>query len=78
MKFLRRALFFAATCVLLVNLVILLDITAPNPTHRRHSSRPPLTSGQATANDIGRDAEDILARDLGLPRNDDPGQRRCV
>ncbi|MBE2271065.1 MAG: hypothetical protein IAE80_22705 [Anaerolinea sp.] len=66
------ALFAALVCVLL-----LLNFTAPNPTGRRYSSQPPLTTGQGSGQQIGDDAERILAADLHLPNNNAPDQRIC-
>jgi len=63
---------------LTVCFILLLNFTAPNPTGRRYSSLMPLTTGQASGQQIGLDAELVLANDLGLPRNDEPDQRQCV
>lgn len=57
--------------------VLLLDITAPNPTRRRASSQPPTTTGEGSTAEIGLSGEAVLARDLGLPRNEAPDQRVC-
>ncbi len=57
--------------------VLLLDITAPNPTRRRASSQPPTTTGEGSTAEIGLSGEDVLAHDLGLPRNEDSDQRVC-
>jgi hypothetical protein len=78
LKLLWRGLFGLGVVTLIVALVLLLNITAPNPTRRRYSSEMPLTTRQGTANQIGFSAENILSKDLGLPRNDDPGERRYV
>lgn len=40
--------------------------------------RIPLTTGEATGSAIGLDGEDVLARDLGLPRNDIGNQKQCI
>ncbi len=59
-------------------LVLLLNFTAPNPTGRRYSSEMPRTTGQGRAAEIGLSGEQILAKDLGLPRNEAPDQRKCI
>lgn len=78
LKVLRRVLLGLGMVALLISAVLLLNVTAPNPTRRRYSSEMPLTTRQGTANEIGASAETILSKDLGLPRNDDPTERRCV
>ncbi|MCS6835699.1 MAG: hypothetical protein NZ750_06760 [Anaerolineae bacterium] len=60
-----------------IAIILLLNFTAPNPTGRRYSSESPLTSGQGNSREIGLNGERILARDLGVPRNDLPDQRQC-
>jgi hypothetical protein len=50
--------------------VLLLNFTAPNPTGRRYSSESPLMTGQGSAQQIGLSAERVLARDLGIARNE--------
>lgn len=77
MKKLRRSLILLALVCFAVSLVLLLNFTAPNPTGRRYSSESPITTGQGSAQQIGVSAERILARDLGIPRNEDPDQRQC-
>lgn len=67
----------AAIVILIVCVVLLLNITAPNPTGRRYSTESPIMTGQGSTAEIGVTAELILARDLGLPRNEDPDQRQC-
>jgi hypothetical protein len=57
-------------------ILLLLNITAPNPTGRRYSSQMPLMTGGGM--NIGLDAERILAHDLRLPNNNDPAQRQCL
>lgn len=76
MKLLRRLLLLIASVILLVCVVLLLNFTAPNPTGRRYSSAEVKTTG--TPDDIGRSGEDVLSKDLRLPRNEDPTQRICV
>jgi hypothetical protein len=78
LKNIHRLAFLIAVILLIIAVVLLLNITAPNPTHRRYSSQIPLTTGQSTANALGLDGERILAADLGLPRNDEPDQLQCV
>lgn len=63
-------LFFVGSIILLIN------ITAANPTGRRYSSESPITG--TNFREVGLDAERILSRDLGIPRNDDPDQRQCI
>jgi len=74
----RLVIFFVALCVYVAFFVVLLNVFAPNPTGRRYSSRTPLTTGQANSRQIGLDAEQVLADDLHLPRNDAPDQLQCI
>jgi hypothetical protein len=62
-----------ATCL---SIVLLLNITAPNPTHRRYSSESPVMKN-ASSNDIGLAGERVLSLDLGAARNDLPTERQC-
>lgn len=78
MRFLRRFVMLAAALVLVLCIVLLLNITAPNPTGRRYSSEMPLTTGEGNAGQIGGDGERILAHDLRLPNNNLPDQRQCI
>lgn len=78
MKVIRRLILLVCLVIIVICSVLLLNVTAPNPTHRRYSSLPPLTTGQGNANQIGLSAEQILSADLRLPRNDEPEQRQCV
>jgi hypothetical protein len=78
MKYIRRIAFALALTACAISIVLLLNITAPNPTGRRYSSRPPLSTGQGSVNQIGLDGERVLANDLRLPRNDAPDQRQCI
>jgi hypothetical protein len=57
---------------------MLLDFTASNPTGRRNSSESPLTTDQGTANAIGLSGEEVVAHDLGIPRNEQVNQRQCI
>ena len=75
---LRRIGIVLSVIVLAISLVLLLNFTAPNPTHRRYSSLTPKMGSQFTANAIGLDGEEILAADLHLPRNDVTGQTHCI
>jgi hypothetical protein len=77
-KIIRRVAFVLALLGIIVCIVLLLNFTASNPTHRRYSSKTPLTTGQASGYDIGSDAERILSKDLGLPRNEQPDERQCI
>lgn len=64
----------AAVCV-----VMLLNITAPNPTGRRYSSASPLTRTiGGTYKAIGASGERILSADLGVPNNNQADQRQCI
>ncbi|MGB1285148.1 MAG: hypothetical protein ACPG7F_01330 [Aggregatilineales bacterium] len=77
-KFLRRLTLFIAGSVFLVCFVLLLNITASNPTGRRYSSEIPLRTGEDSSPEIGRSGERILANDLGLANNNDTDFRQCV
>lgn len=61
---------------LVVCVVLLSNYTPFNPTHRRYSSEMPQTTGNFT--EVGRSAELILSKDLGVPRNERPDQRQCI
>ena len=74
----RRIGIVLSVIVLPICLVLLLNLTAPNPTHRRYSSRMPASGPQFTTNEIGLDGEVVLAADLHLPRNDAFDQRHCI
>lgn len=76
MKRALQLVFNVALGVFIVSVVLLLNITAPNPTHRRYSSQMPLTTGQGNGKSIGDSAEVILAADLNLPNNNAPDQRK--
>lgn len=78
MRTLRRVLLVIALSIGVVSVVLLLNITAPNPTGRRYSSEVPLTTGEGSAGEIGGDGERILAVDLRLPNNNLPDQKKCV
>ncbi|MBX3086324.1 MAG: hypothetical protein KF716_32105 [Anaerolineae bacterium] len=78
MKTIRRLIFSFSLLAIAICVLLLMNVTAPNPTGRRYSSRSPLTTGQGNAGQIGLDAEQILSADLHLPRNDAPDQRQCV
>jgi hypothetical protein len=73
-----RVLMLASLFGLIFSSILLLNFTAPNPTGRRYSSEVPLTTRQGNALQIGLSAENVLAKDLGLPRNDDPEQLQCI
>ena len=68
-------LVFSITLVGLA-VVLLLNVTAANPTGRRYASEPVVVIGNP--GEIGLSAERILSTDLSLPRNDDPDQRQCI
>jgi hypothetical protein len=61
------------TCL---SIVLLLNITASNPTHRRYSSESPVMK-DTSSNEIGLAGERVLSLDLGAPRNDLPTERQC-
>ncbi|MBZ0303291.1 MAG: hypothetical protein K8J31_26345 [Anaerolineae bacterium] len=74
----RRLLLVIAAVIVLIGVILLLNFTASNPSGRRYSSEIPLTTGEGKAGEIGGDGERILAKDLGLPNNNAPGQRQCA
>lgn len=76
MRILRRTILFTALIALIICGLLLLNITAPNPTGRRYSSD--IVSYTAGSQVIGRQGENALARDLNLPRNEESDQRACV
>lgn len=78
MKIIRRLILLVAIIAFALCIVLLLNFTAPNPTHRRYSSETPLTTGQANGKQIGDDGERILSNDLNLPNNNDPAQLQCL
>src|SRR5258708_34300875 len=78
MKRLRRTIAVLAFASFAICVLLLLNVTAPNPTGRRYSSEMPLVTGQGTSNDIGTDGERIMAKDLRLPSNNDPDQLQCI
>ncbi|MDX2138714.1 MAG: hypothetical protein SF123_11525 [Chloroflexota bacterium] len=78
MRRIRRFVMLILLLAVVASTALLLDVTAPNPTGRRISSAPvPTISSGLSAQQIGRAAEDVLARDLGVPRNDQSDQRQC-
>lgn len=66
------------TLGLLVSVILLLNITAPNPTGRRYSSRIPHIGMPYTINDVGQDGEVVLSQDLSQARNQATNQRQCI
>ena len=78
MKRVVRGVFNVALVVFVISVLLLLNITAPNPTHRRYSSQMPLTTGQGSGKTIGDSAEVILSTDLHLPNNNAADQRQCL
>ncbi len=76
MKAFVRVLFIICVVNIFISSVLLLNITAPNPTHRRYSSEVPLTTGQGASRDLGDSGERTLAKDLDQLRNDLPV--KCV
>lgn len=75
-QLLRRLLLSASLLTCLIAFILLLNITAPNPTGRRYSSVAPATTGGGQF--IGDEGEAALALDLRLPNNNNPDQRQCV
>ncbi|MEO8612810.1 MAG: hypothetical protein ABI690_33255 [Chloroflexota bacterium] len=78
MKAIPRYLAIIAISGIVISIVLLMNITAPNPTGRRFSSAMPLTTKQGNAQQIGLSAEEILANDLHLPRNEDNNELQCI
>lgn len=71
----RYLLLLIALVVLIISVVLLLDFTASNPTGRRFSSG---TVDLSLSNqEKGRQGEQIVAEDLGIPSND-TGARACL
>ncbi len=75
MKILRRLLIVVGLVGMLLCLIMLANITAPNPTGRRYSSTP-INLG-LDAQGKGQQGEAILAAALHLPNNNAPDQRKC-
>ncbi len=73
-KLFRRGILILSAFGFIGSVVLLLNITASNPTHRRYSSQVVPTSGGPA---IGKPAETILSDDLGVPNNNDSDQRQC-
>lgn len=78
MQRIRITILSTSILVMVGAIMLLLNFTAPNPTGRRYSSEMPVTSGQGNAQEIGLSGERILARDLGIPRNEEANQRLCI
>lgn len=78
MKRLRRLIFWFAFIIIIVSLVLLMNMTAPNPTGRRYSSQAPLMTGEGTGNQIGADGERVLGIDLKLPNNNKLNPRKAL
>ncbi len=76
MKVFRFSIIGASFALLCIAVILLANVTAPNPTGRRYSSEMPVITGSGT--EIGISAERILAKDLRVPRNEDPDQRQCI
>lgn len=76
LKRLRRLSFAPILLLILLSLILLLNITAPNPTLRRYSSQPVIATGDSAR--IGLSGERILSLDLGVPRNDTADTVQCV
>ncbi len=78
MKSILRLIILISLLGIITSAVLLLNFTATNPTGRRYSSEAPETNRAAGSNVIGLSAENVLAKDLGLPRNDEPEQLQCI
>jgi hypothetical protein len=78
MKTIRWAIFLLAWLGLLVCIVLLLNVTASNPTGRRYSSEAVERNGRLSSRQLGDAGERVLALDLDLPVNDRAGQMRCL
>lgn len=63
---------------IIISIILLLNITAPNPTGRRYSSEMPLTTGQGSGYEIGKSGENILSKDLGIPNNNSNDSKQCI
>ncbi|GAB4544778.1 MAG: hypothetical protein OHK0023_02090 [Anaerolineae bacterium] len=74
MKRFRRLTLIGAILIGALCLILLMNITAPNPTRRRYSSEP--VEIDAPNRDKGTQAERILAKDLGVMDNNN--QRACI
>lgn len=72
----RLAIIAAAALGALVCIVLLLNVTAPNPTRRRYSSQP-VVMEHVSPHVVGSSAESVLAADLRLPNNNTEDQRQC-
>jgi hypothetical protein len=71
----RYVLALTVTIVLIVSVILLLNFTANNPTGRRYSSETiDLT---LSAQGKGQQAEEIVSRDLDVPRNE-ISRRACL
>jgi len=77
MKWVKVFFLIVGPMMIAIAIVLLLNFTAPNPTGRRYSSQMPLTTGQGSTEEIGESGSNILAVDLGIPRNDDADQLQC-
>lgn len=76
MRKLRWGMFFVSLITAFICVLLLLNITAPNPTGRRYASSEVMITGSPQA--IGSDAERVLAHDLGIPNNNQAEQRHCI
>lgn len=79
MRRIRRWCFILALFVLFLSFLVdpvVNFVTISDPTGRRYSSGSPVREGSLT--DIGRDAERILSRDLGLLLNQSPNPVQCI
>jgi hypothetical protein len=76
MKLIRRLIILLALLIMAVCVVLVLNVTAPNPTGRRYSSAPVQTRGGGQA--IGDSGEAILSADLRTPNNNAPDQLQCI
>lgn len=76
MHIIRRLLLILGLILFGISVVLLLNVTAPNPTHRRYSSRVPyITSERGKSQQMGEDGERVISADTGIVRNESSGQR---
>lgn len=74
----RASVFVVALLVATICVILLLNVTAPNPTGRRYSSADPQHVAAVLGVHDWRAAELILEADLGVPFNDDAATRTCL
>ncbi|QPC82069.1 hypothetical protein G4Y79_20660 [Phototrophicus methaneseepsis] len=72
----RRVVGLLMVIIIIVSVVMLMNITAPNPTGRRYSSEI-VEVVESTVRERGTDGERILAKDLNTENNNLIGQCIC-